>query len=121
MVMLKNICASKVISTRTKLRIFNSNVKSVLLYGCETWRTTKTVQQKIQTFLNTCLRRIFNIRWPEKIRNEELRERAGQEPLAKQILRRKLKALFYLAGGAKRKKSEPNDGGALKPPSVTFC
>nr|KAG5714490.1 hypothetical protein BaRGS_006936 [Batillaria attramentaria] len=41
------------------------------------------------TFLNTCLRRIFNIRWPEKIRNEELWERAGQEPVAKQILRRK--------------------------------
>nr|KAG5693746.1 hypothetical protein BaRGS_002129 [Batillaria attramentaria] len=78
-----------VVSIRTKLRIFNSNVKSVLLYGCETWRTTKTMQQKIQTFLNTCLRRIFNIRWPEKIRNEELWERAGQEPVAKQILRRK--------------------------------
>nr|KAG5691815.1 hypothetical protein BaRGS_016627 [Batillaria attramentaria] len=89
MVMLKNIWASKVVSIRTKLRIFNSNVKSVLLYGCETWRTTKTMQQKIQSFLNTCLRRIFNIRWPEKIRNEELWERAGQEPAAKQILRRK--------------------------------
>nr|KAG5703814.1 hypothetical protein BaRGS_031448 [Batillaria attramentaria] len=89
MVMLKNVWASKVVSIRTKLRIFNSNVKSVLLYGCETWRTTKTMQQKIQTFLNTCLRRIFNFRWPEKIRNEELWERAGQEPVAKQILRRK--------------------------------
>nr|KAG5692470.1 hypothetical protein BaRGS_005016 [Batillaria attramentaria] len=89
MVMLKNIWASKVVSIRIKLCIFNSNVKSVLLYGCETWKTTKTMQQKIQTFLNTCLRRIFNIRWPEKIRNEELWERAGQEPSAKQILRRK--------------------------------
>nr|KAG5702156.1 hypothetical protein BaRGS_010422 [Batillaria attramentaria] len=57
-----------------ELRIFNSSVKSVLLYGCETWRTTKTVQQKIQTFFNTCLRHIFNIRWPEKIRNKELGE-----------------------------------------------
>nr|KAG5698972.1 hypothetical protein BaRGS_033485 [Batillaria attramentaria] len=35
------------------------------------------MQQKIQTFLNTCLRRIFNIRWPEKIRNEELWEASG--------------------------------------------
>nr|KAG5689407.1 hypothetical protein BaRGS_017925 [Batillaria attramentaria] len=51
------------------------------------------MQQKIQTFLNTCLRRIFNIRWPEKIRNEELWERAGQEQAAKQILRRKTQAL----------------------------
>nr|KAG5704036.1 hypothetical protein BaRGS_032125 [Batillaria attramentaria] len=60
MIMLKNIWASKVISTRTNLRIFNSNVKSVLLYRCETWRITKTMQQKILTFFNTCLRRIFN-------------------------------------------------------------
>nr|KAG5705703.1 hypothetical protein BaRGS_026642 [Batillaria attramentaria] len=90
--------ASKVVSIRTKLRIFNSNVKSVLLYGCETWRTTKTMQQKFQTFLNTCLRRIFNIRWPEKIRNEELWERAGQEPVAKQILRRKWAGLDTPSG-----------------------
>ncbi|XP_068723948.1 uncharacterized protein [Montipora capricornis] len=88
-VMLKSIWASKEISARTKLRIFNSKVKSIQLYGCETWQMTKTIQQKIQTFFNTCLRRIFNIRWPEKIRNEDLWEREGQEPVVKQILRRK--------------------------------
>ena len=72
-VMLKNIWASGGISTRTKCRIFDSNVKSVLLYGCETWRTTQTMQQKIQTFF-TCLRRIYKIQWQEKIRNEDLWE-----------------------------------------------
>ena len=45
-VMLKNIWASEGISMRTKLRIFNSNVNSVLLYGCATWRTTQTMQQR---------------------------------------------------------------------------
>ena len=88
-VMLKNIWASGGISMRTKLRIFNSNVKSVLLYRCETWRTTQTMQRKIQTFFNTYLRRIYKIQWQEKIRNEHLWERVGQEPVAKQILRRK--------------------------------
>ena len=88
-VMLKNIWASKEISMRTKLRIFSSNVKSVLLYGSETWRKTKTMLRKIQTFIKTCLRRIYNIRWPEMIPNEDLWERAGQEPVAKQILKRK--------------------------------
>ena len=73
---------------RTKFRIFNSKVKPVLLYGCETWWTTQTMQQKIQTFFNTCLRHIYKIQWQEKIRNEDLWERAGQEPVAKQILRR---------------------------------
>ena len=88
-VMLKNIWASGGISMRTKLCIFNSSVKSILLYGCETWRTTQMMQQKIQTFFKTCPRRIYKIQWQEKIRNEDLWERAGQEPVAKQILRRK--------------------------------
>ena len=38
-VMLKNIWASGGIRMRTKLRIFNSSVQSLLLYGCQTWRT----------------------------------------------------------------------------------
>ena len=58
--MLKNIWAS--ISMRTKLRILNSNMKSILFYVCETWRTTQMIQQKIQTFFNTCLRHIYKIR-----------------------------------------------------------
>ena len=87
--MLKNIWASKETSTRTKVRIFSSNVKLVLLYGSETWRKTKTMLWKIETFISTCLRHIYNIRWPEMIPNEELWERAGQEPVAMQILKRK--------------------------------
>ena len=88
-VMLKNIWASGGISMRTKLCTFSSSVKSVLLYGCETWRTTQTMQRKIKTFFNTCLKRIYKIQWQEKIRNEDMWERAEQEPMAKQILRRK--------------------------------
>lgn len=45
--MLKNISTSKAIYTRTKLRILIFSVNSILLYVCETWRTTKTMLQKI--------------------------------------------------------------------------
>ena len=55
----------------------------------ETWRTTQTMHQKIQTFFNTCLKRIYKIQSQEKIQNEDLWEPAGQEPAAKQILWRK--------------------------------
>jgi len=37
---------SKEISLRTKLGIFNTNVKSVLMYGAETWIVTKKFQTK---------------------------------------------------------------------------
>jgi hypothetical protein len=38
--MLKSVWRSTTLRTSTKLRLFNSNVKSVLLYGSETWRET---------------------------------------------------------------------------------
>ncbi|VDP69621.1 unnamed protein product [Schistosoma mattheei] len=44
---LRNIWNSKQLSTNTKVRIFNTNVKTVLLYGAETWRTTKAIIQKL--------------------------------------------------------------------------
>ena len=72
-----------------KLQLFNSNVKSVLLYGSQTWKTSKSMLRKVQAFINKCLRRILRIRRPEKIRNEELWERTGQEPVKSVISRRK--------------------------------
>ena len=60
------------LSLLNKIRIFNTNVKSVMLYGSETWRTTKTNRNKLQTIVHRCLRNILNIRWPEIISNKEL-------------------------------------------------
>ena len=87
--MLKNIWSAKYISLKTKLKIFNSNVKSVLLYGCETWRATKRNMQHLQVFINKCLRRILGIRWPDRIRNEELWRRTGQDPIQMDMTKRK--------------------------------
>jgi hypothetical protein len=40
---------TKNISVKTKLKIFNSNVKSTLLYGSETWKTITHILNKLQT------------------------------------------------------------------------
>jgi hypothetical protein len=58
---LGKVWSAKNISRGTKMKIFNSNVKSVLIYGAEIWRTTKAMMSKIQTFINYCLRKIMNI------------------------------------------------------------
>ena len=57
---------------RTKIRIFNSNVKSVLLYGCETWNASQNCIRKVQVFIFSCLRKLLKIKWRDMIRNEEL-------------------------------------------------
>ena len=66
-VQLYPIWKSNLISRQTKLKIFNSNVKSVLLYGSETWKTSKIIENKLQVFINRCLRKILKIIWPEII------------------------------------------------------
>ena len=53
--LLSNVWKSKVIGETTKIRLFNTNVKSVWLYGAETWRINKTTLIRIQTFVNHCL------------------------------------------------------------------
>jgi hypothetical protein len=70
--MMGSIWKSRDISLKTKVRLFNSNVKTILLYGSETWKTTKSLLHKLQVIINNCLRCILNIRWPEKIYNKEL-------------------------------------------------
>ncbi|VDP19295.1 unnamed protein product [Schistosoma margrebowiei] len=71
---LKNIWNSKQLSTNIKITIFNTSVKTVLLYGTETLRTTTTIIKKVQVFINNCLRKILNIHRPDTIRNSLLWE-----------------------------------------------
>ena len=82
---LKTVWNSSSISTKTKLKIFNSNVKSVLLYGAESWRDNKKHISKLQTFINKCLRKIHKIYWPNKITNEELWNRSQELPVHLEI------------------------------------
>jgi len=70
---------SNVYSRRTKLRLFNSNVKQLLLYGSETWRSAKALTNNVHVFINRSLRRILAIRWYDKMSNVELWKATDQE------------------------------------------
>ena len=72
-----NIWKSKQYSLKTKIKLYNSNVKSVLLYGSECWRVVKNEMALLNSFHNTCLRRISKIFWPNKISNNDLYRKTG--------------------------------------------
>ncbi|VDO50503.1 unnamed protein product [Schistosoma margrebowiei] len=86
---LKNIWDSKQLSNNIKIRIFNTNVKTVLLDGAKTWRTTKAIIQKIQVFINSCLRKIIRILWPDNISNNLPWTRTNQIPMEEEIKRKR--------------------------------
>ena len=93
---LQNIWRSKEISEKTKIRLFNSNIISALLYGCESWRVTNTNTHKLQTFINKCLRKILKIHWPETISNEMLWTRTNSTKIDTIIKERKWKWIGHV-------------------------
>ncbi|XP_044572116.1 uncharacterized protein LOC123257365 [Drosophila ananassae] len=70
------------ISRKTKLRIFNACIKSVLLYGSETWLTSQRMVLKLQAFVNKCLRIICGIFWPNRITNDVALHKRSTNPAA---------------------------------------
>lgn len=54
------------------------DVKTVLLYRAETWTNNPTIIRKEQAFINNCLSKIMNVRWPDTISNNILLERSNQ-------------------------------------------
>ena len=72
----------KSISRKTKLRIYNVSVLSILLYGAETWPLTTTLAYRIDGFDSRSLRSIEGIKWYEHVPNIELRKRTEQPPVS---------------------------------------
>ena len=71
------------------MRILKSNVVSVLLYGCESWRMTREAENKLDVLLHRWLRRILRIDWALHVTNEEVRRRAGVEELLSETVRKR--------------------------------
>ena len=87
--LLRNFWKNGNISTKTKLRIFKTNVLTTLLYGAESWKITITVLKKLEVFQRKCLRSILRIFWPNTISNTELYERTSITPLAGTICQKR--------------------------------
>ena len=95
MTKLTKIWNSKNISLPTKLRLYRALVKTIVLYGCETWTLMAATESKLQAFENKCMRKILQISYLEHKTNEYVWDRinsiAGhQETIITTIKRRKM-------------------------------
>ena len=58
----------------TKVQLFKTIVRSVLMYGCEAWKLTKTEAQKLDGFQYKCMKRILRIKWPQTMSHQQIQE-----------------------------------------------
>ena len=93
---LNQVWKSSLYSVKTKLKIYNSNVKSVLMYGSECWKMTVADIKKCEAFNNRCLRRIIRVFWPNKISNIELRERTKTQTIEESIRLRRWRCIGHV-------------------------
>ena len=79
------------IGIRTKLRILNTCVLPILIYGCESWTIKKGMENRLITTENKWLRRILRIGYKEHITNEEIRKRTRQPSIIEVIRKRRMR------------------------------
>ena len=85
---MRKIWTSK-LPRKTKIRLFQSTVESVLLYNSETWTLTKQLEKGIDGTYTRMLRTALNIKWQQHMTNEEL---YGNLPkVSKKIQERRLR------------------------------
>ena len=90
------IWRNRYISTRKKVNIYNSYVRSILTYNCSTWVSNKTIANSLNAFHRKQLRRCMNIYYPKIIKNDHLYAKTRAEPISDFIKRRRLAHLGHI-------------------------
>ena len=93
---LTNIWQSQDLSICTKVKLFRSCVIPVLTYGCESWKSTKKIDKKLDSFENKCLRKLLKVKWSDFVSNNTVRDRTHQQPVSNIIRKRRWKYLGHV-------------------------
>ena len=79
---LSSVWKSHRLSLSTKLKLYNTLVLSVVLYGASTWTLTVELKRQLDVFDTRAQRRILGLRWFDFVSNNSLRARTKQIPLS---------------------------------------
>ena len=94
---------SRLISKTTKTLIYKTIIRPILIYGCETWRMTKLLQDRMSVYERSVLRRIWgpivdaDTGELRRLHNDELMQRAKIPPIACVISAHRLRWAGHVA------------------------
>ena len=76
------------LSKNTKPKVVNATMIPTLMYGRKAWSLSKKLQSRVQATQMRVLRRIEVVNKIDRVRNEVIRERLGQEGILDLVKRR---------------------------------
>ena len=92
---LEKIWRSKEMTLKLKLRLFDSLILSILLYGAETWTFTQKFKSEINSFATSCYRIMLNIKRTDKISNQRILGKVKRKDLIDTVIGRQLRSLGH--------------------------
>ena len=84
------------LASSTKLKLYNTCILPIFLYGSNCWVISKTDARKIDAVDQWCLRMLLGIRWYQFVRNDDVRRLTKQPKLTVIIHSRRLTYLGIL-------------------------
>ncbi len=81
---------------KVKVRVYESCVLSVLLYGKETWPTYRREEHKLNSFHFRCLRQILGLSWQDRVPNTTVLKLTNSSDMYTAIRRRRLRWIGHV-------------------------
>ena len=94
---------NKNIPLKTRSSVYETCVRSVLLYGAETWAMTTKLENVLKTCDYRMMRYMAGVKWQDRISNEEVVERCGIKDMQHSLRHRRLQWFGHVK---RRKESE---------------
>ena len=69
---------NKSISTKCTIKLLRALVTSILLYGCESWSITNTIEKRICSMEMRCYRRLLNISYKDHVTNDTVKQKISE-------------------------------------------
>ena len=83
---LRHLWRNKNVSLKIKGRVYNASVRSVLMYGCETWSLRSEDTRRLEAFDHRCLRQLAGVRFEDRVSNAEVRNRVLGDKVGEKAL-----------------------------------
>uniref|UniRef100_A0A1Y1M3Z3 Reverse transcriptase domain-containing protein n=1 Tax=Photinus pyralis TaxID=7054 RepID=A0A1Y1M3Z3_PHOPY len=92
----RSFIRNKLISRKTKIRVYKTIFKPTIVYGCESWVVTNQASSKIQAIEMKYLRGVMGITRLDRCKNDIVRRELEVEPIIESIKRQQLKWFGHL-------------------------
>ena len=94
---MRTLFKNRNLSLESRKRMVKTYVWSILLYGCETWTISRSMEKRLEAAEMWMWRRVLNVSWTQRVRNERVLERMGTErELMTTIRKRQLQFLGHV-------------------------